>query len=373
MGAKDTRAPDDWTGAPDTMRLEHEIVELKTRYVFNIARMKGDFVRRCVHVRLIDDDGVEGWGEAPVSTPYYGETADTVSAVLPLLRDAASSFQLPASSDDVSEATRKIAAIESAIDRAIGYNRGAKVAISSALHDLAGKRLGQPVWRMWQLDARAPRSSYTIAIAEPDEMAARAKEAASFPILKIKIGTDRDAAMLRAIRDARADAEIKVDANTAWTVEQAIAKLPMLEEVGVTLLEQPLHPDDVDGLARVREESSIPVYADESCITLRDVHRLAGRVDGINIKLAKCGSLLEARRMVDAARAYGMNVMLGCMVETSLGIAAGIQLAPLMDHLDLDGALLLANDPIDGPGVERDGTLRFNDESGLGCRPKAVD
>ena len=356
------------------MRLEHYVLELKTRYVFNIARMKGDFVRRCVHVRLIDEDGVEGWGEAPVSTPYYGETADTVTAVLPLLRDAASSFQLPASSDDTAEATRKILAIEAAIDRAIGYNRGAKVAISSALHDLAGKRAGQPVWRMWGLDsADAPGSSFTIAIALPDVMAARAREAASFPLLKIKIGTDDDEAMLRAIRDARPDAEIKVDANTAWTVEQTLARLPMLEEIGVTVLEQPLHPDDVDGFARLRGRSSIPVYADESCLTLRDVHRLAGKVDGINIKLAKCGSLLEARRMVEAARSYDMGVMLGCMVETSLGIAAGIQLAPLMDHLDLDGALLLANDPIDGPGLETDGRLRFNAEPGLGCRRARVE
>ena len=350
------------------MRLEHEVLELKTRYVFNIARMKGDFVRRCVHVRLIDDDGVEGWGEAPVSTPYYGETADTVVAVLPLLADAASRFQLPASGDGVEQATQKIAAIETAMDRAIGYNRGAKVAISSALHDLAGKRAAQPVWRMWALaPARAPRSSYTIAIAEPAEMAARAREAAGFPILKIKIGTERDEAMLRAIRDARPDAEIKVDANTAWTVEQTLARLPLLEELGVSLLEQPLHPDDIDGFARLRGRSSIPVYADESCVTLRDVHRLDGKVDGINIKLAKCGSLLEARRMVEAARSYGMGVMLGCMVETTLGIAAGIQLAPLMDHLDLDGALLLADDPIDGPGVEPDGRLRFNPEPGLGC------
>src|SRR5688500_16041622 len=151
MGAHDTRARTDSTGATRRMRLEHEILELKTRYVFNIARMKGDFVRRCVHVRLIDEDGAEGWGEAPVSTPYYGETADTVVAVLPLL---AASFQLPASSE---LSANDIAAAETAMDRAIGYNRGAKVALSSALHDLAGKRAGQPVWRMWGLEpSRAP-------------------------------------------------------------------------------------------------------------------------------------------------------------------------------------------------------------------------
>ncbi|HUF12468.1 MAG TPA: dipeptide epimerase [Longimicrobiales bacterium] len=344
------------------MRLEHEILELRTRHAFNIARMKGDFVRRTVHVRLIADDGTEGWGEAPVSTPYYGETADTVVAVLPLLQAA-----LTRAFEEARAETLPIEVIETVMNGAIGYNRGAKVAVSAALHDLLGKRIGEPLWRMWGLDPdSAPRSSYTIGIDEPHLMAQRAREAAGFPILKIKIGTPRDEEMLRAIRDAAPDVALKVDANTAWSVQQAIDRLPMLEEFGVELLEQPLHPDDLDGFARLRERSGIPVYADESCLLLADVHRLAGRVDGINIKLAKCGSLLEAQRMIDAAREYGMGVMLGCMLETTLGIAAGVQLAPLVDHLDLDGALLLAEDPIEGPGVEPDGTLRFNQKAGLG-------
>lgn len=347
------------------MRFEHEILELHPRHAFNIARMKGDFVRRTVHVRLIADDGLEGWGEAPVSTPYYGETAGTVAAVLPLL-EAAVQRTADASRDEL-----PIDAIEQAMNAAIGYNRGAKVALSAALHDLRGKRRGEPVWRTWQLDpAAAPRSSFTIGIDEPSIMAERAREASGFPILKIKLGTPRDEETLRAVRDAAPDVSLKVDANTAWTADQAIERLPMLEAFAVELLEQPLQPDDLDGFARVRAASRIPVYADESCITLPDVHRLAGRVDGVVIKLAKCGSLLEARRMVDAARAHGMGLMLGCMLETTLGIAAGIQLAPLFDHLDLDGALLLAEDPVDGPGVEGDGSLRFNQEPGLGVRKR---
>ena len=348
------------------MRLEHEIVELHTRHAFNIARMKDDFVRRCVHVRLIDDDGLEGWGEAPVSTPYYGESADTVIAVLPLLHAALKGgFPTPAAAS--------LEVIEQRLAGAVEGNRGARAAISAALHDLAGKRAGLPVWRMWGLDpARAPRSSFTIAIDEPAVMAERAREAArTFPVLKIKIGTARDEEMLRAVRDAAPHATLKVDANTGWTADLALERLPMLEEFGVELLEQPLAPDDLDGLARVRARARIPLYADESCRTLADVQRLAGRVDGINIKLAKCGSLLEAHRMVDAARDSGMGVMLGCMVETTLGIAAGVQLAPLTDHLDLDGALLLANDPIEGPGVELDGSLRFNEAPGLGVRRRS--
>ena len=348
------------------MRLEHEILELRTRHAFNIARMKGDFVRRTVHVRVIADDGTEGWGEAPVSTPYYGETADTVAAVMPVL-EAAMTRALEAGAGGAVP----IEAIEAAMDAAIGYNRGAKVAISSALHDLLGKRVGKPVWRMWGLvPGAAPRSSYTIGIDEPEVMRERVRAAASFPILKIKIGTPRDEEMLAVVRDEAPDVGLKVDANTAWTVEQAIDRLPMLEAFRVELLEQPLHPDDHDGFARLRSVASIPIYADESCLTLSDVHRLAGRVDGINVKLAKCGSLIEARRMVDAARSHGMGIMLGCMLETTLGIAAGIQLAPLFDHLDLDGALLLADDPIEGPGVEPNGSLRFNEEPGLGCSRK---
>lgn len=349
------------------MQLRAEILPLRTRHVFNIARMSGDFERRSVRVRLIDEDGAEGWGEAPVSTPYYGETADTVVAVLPLLARAAAGFRLPAAGEGADAWATRIEEIEAALDRAIGYNRGAKAAISSALHDLAGKRLGAPVWRLWDLDpSAAPRSSFTIGIDEPDVMKERAREAASYPILKIKIGTPRDEAMLAAIRDAAPDVALKVDANTAWTADEAIAKLPMLAAYRVELLEQPLRPDDLEGFARVRAAADIPVYADESCLTLSDVRRLEGRVDGINIKLAKCGSLSEARRMVDAARAQGMGVMLGCMLETTLGIAAGVQLAPLMDHLDLDGAALLAEDPFDGPGIEADGSVRFNDGAGLG-------
>lgn len=350
------------------MRLEHEILELRTRHTFNIARMKGDFARRTVHVRVIADDGVEGWGEAPVSTPYYGETADTVAAVLPVLESA-----LMRAFDDAGGEVLPIEVIEGAMNAAIGYNRGAKVAVSEALHDLLGKRVGEPLWRMWDLEPEvAPPSSFTIGIDEPAIMAERAREAARFPILKIKIGTARDEEMLRAVRDAAPDTVLKVDANTAWTVEQAIEKLPMLREFGVELLEQPLHPDDLDGFRKLRRKfrGRIPIYADESCLTLNDVHRLAGRVDGVNIKLAKCGSLLEARRMIDAAREHRMGVMLGCMLETSVGIAAGIQLAPLVDHLDLDGALLLAEDPAEGPGVEPDGSLRFNELPGLGVRKR---
>ncbi|MGH7481699.1 MAG: dipeptide epimerase [Longimicrobiales bacterium] len=343
------------------MRLEHEILKLRTRHAFHIARAAGEAVRRTVFVRVIADDGTEGWGEAPVSTPYYGETADTVVALLPALEAAL---------QDVVEREGEAAleAIEAALAGAVGYNPGARAAVSAALHDLLGKRLGVPVWRVLGLSARAPTSSFTIGIDEPEIMREKVRAAAGHSILKLKVGTSRDAEVLALVRAEAPDATLRIDANTAWTAEQALARLPLLEEHGVELLEQPLAPDDLDGLKRLRRRSGIPIVADESCRTAADIPRLVGAVDGINIKLAKCGSLREAVRMVHVARAHGLRVMLGCMIESTLGIAAAAQVAPLVDWLDLDGAALLAEDPFTGPGIGADGTLRLNAEPGLGVR-----
>jgi L-alanine-DL-glutamate epimerase-like enolase superfamily enzyme len=255
---------------------------------------------------------------------------------------------------------------ERALASAIGRNAAAKAGISTALHDLVGKRLGLPLWRLWGLDPTAPLSSFTIGIDEPERMREKVREAAGYPILKVKVGTPRDREVLEAIRAESPAATIRVDANTGWTLKQALAALPMLGEMGVELIEQPLAPSDLDGLRTLRAQSPIPIVADESCVGLLDIPRLAGVVDGINIKLAKCGSLREALRMVHAARAHGMLVMLGCMVETTVGVAAAVQLAPLCDYLDLDGAALLENDPFAGPGIEGDGRIRFNAEPGLG-------
>jgi L-alanine-DL-glutamate epimerase-like enolase superfamily enzyme len=236
-----------------------------------------------------------------------------------------------------------------------------------ALHDLLGKRLGVPVWRLWGLDpVDAPRSSFTIGIDEPEVMREKVREAAEYDILKVKVGTARDREVLQMIRDEAPEKTLRVDANTAWTAKEAIRHIPLLEEFGVEFVEQPLPPEDLEGLRTVRRRSRLPIIADESCEVASDVARLAGAVDGVNIKLAKCGSLREAIRIVHAARAHGMSVMIGCMVESTLGIAAAMQLAPLVDYADLDGAALLANDPFYGPGLENDGSLRFNDDPGFG-------
>jgi L-alanine-DL-glutamate epimerase-like enolase superfamily enzyme len=340
------------------MKLDFEVIDLRTKHAFNIARQAAPAVRRSVVVRVRDADGAEGWGEAP-ATPYYGETADTVAAVLPRLAGVLAE----AAGGDPFALER----IEAALARCIGRNPAARVAVSSALHDLVGKRLGVPVWKLWGLDpAAAPRSSFTIGIDQPEVMREKVREAAGYPILKIKVGTARDEEILRMIRDEAPEKTLRVDANTAWTAKEAIRRIPMLEDFGVEFVEQPLPPGDLEGLRLVRKSSRLPIVADESCEVAEDVARLVGAVDGVNIKLAKCGSLREAVRIVHAARAHGMSVMIGCMIESTLGIAAALQLTPLVDYVDLDGAALLAEDPFSGPGMEADGSLRFNDGPGLG-------
>jgi len=320
--------------------LSHQVLELETAHPFGIARGTAS-VYRVVWVRLTDDDGVEGWGEADPSS-FYGETADTVVAALgrlgPLLADG-DPFDLET--------------VEAKLLASLKGNAAARCAISAALHDLVGKRLGVPLWKLWGLDpAKTPLSSFTIGLDSPAVMQAKAREAESYPILKIKVGTPNDEAILRAIREVT-DKPIRVDANCGWTAKQALARLPLLEEMGVELIEQPLPPDDLEGLALVRSRSRLPIFADESCRVAADVARLAkaGAVDGINIKLAKCGSLREALRMIATARAHHLQVMVGCMIETSLGITAAAHFTPLLDVVDLDGAALLKHDPFTGAGI----------------------
>jgi L-alanine-DL-glutamate epimerase-like enolase superfamily enzyme len=333
--------------------MEIEVLELRTRHPFIIAR-GGQSDYRTVMVRLKDGDGHEGWGEA-APTRFYGETTETVLAALDTY-----GTHLPEDPFDLEEAERRW-------EEALHRNPSARAALSSALHDLVGKRLGVPVYRLWGLDpAKAPHSTFTIGIDTPEKMGAKVREAEQYPILKIKLGTDRDVEILRTIRDTT-DREIRVDANCGWTLKQTVRMLPVLEEYGVTVLEQPLPPDQLDGLAEIRRRADIPVIADESCETAADIPPLVGKVDGINIKLAKCGSLREAIRMIAIARAHGMTVMVGCMIESSIGITAAAHFTPLVDIVDLDGAALLADDPFVGATIDG-GQVSLPSGPGLGVR-----
>jgi L-alanine-DL-glutamate epimerase-like enolase superfamily enzyme len=336
------------------MRLRHEIVTVHTKHPFVIAR-GGSSEYRVVRVTVTDADGGEGWGEAAPNR-FYGESAESVCAALarfaPVLEDA--------DAWAVEDA-------EAQMNAALGGNRSAKSAVSAALHDLAGKRLGVPLYRLWGLDAsKAPRSSFTIAIAPTlEELTARVEDAAEYPILKVKLGTDRDAEVVRAVRRAAPDKTIRVDANAAWTAKHAVRLIDVLADHGVEFVEQPVAAHDVVGLRFVRDRSPLPVIADESCATAVDIPRLAGAVDGINIKLSKCGGLREALRMIATARAHGLLVMAGCMVETSLGVTAAAHFAPLLDFADLDGAALLRDDPYVGATIHA-GRIEIPDRPGLG-------
>ncbi len=336
------------------MKLTHEIISLRTRNPFIIAR-GGSSEYRVVRVTITTPDGATGWGEAAPSK-FYGETADTVVAVLPVLAAAleqADSWSLEA--------------IEDALARAIRFNGSARAAVSGALHDLMGKQLGVPVYKLWGLDpAASPLTSFTIGIA-PDEATLRARvaEAARYPVLKIKLGTEWDERIVRLVRELAPAKVLRVDANAAWTPKSTVRMVPILQELGVEFVEQPLPPHDIEGLRFIRERSSLPIIADESCLVAADIPRLAGAVDGINIKLAKCGGLREALRMIATARAHDMLVMAGCMIESSLGITAACQFAPLLDCADFDGAALVSNDPYVGATIDG-GTIRLPDGPGLG-------
>jgi L-alanine-DL-glutamate epimerase-like enolase superfamily enzyme len=333
--------------------MDVEILELRTKHPFVIAR-GGQSDHRTVWVRLTDSEGQEGWGEAAPSK-FYGETAESVGAALKVY-----GAMLPDDPFQLEEAERRWEA-------KLRGNAAARAALSAALHDLVGKRLGIPVYRMWGLDpCMAPRSTFTIGLDAPERIRDKVREAEQFPILKVKLGTDHDIEILRAIRDAT-DKEIRVDANCGWTVKQAIRMLPILEEFGVTILEQPLPPHDHDGLAAISAQADIPVIADESCLTAVDIPPLIGKVDGINIKLAKCGGLREALRMIAVARAHGLMVMVGCMIESSLGITAAAHITPLVDIVDLDGAALLADDPFVGARIDG-GQVTLPSAPGLGVR-----
>jgi len=340
------------------LKLVVEQATITTRHPFAIARGSTNGYKRA-WVRLVDADGQEGWGEADPSS-FYGESLDTVLAAFERLKS-----HLPQDPFDLEGA-------EARWEKALPKNWSARAALSAALHDLVGKKLGQPVWRLWGLDPKkAPVSSFTIGLDTNEKIEAKVREAEPYPILKIKLGTDRDEEILKTIR-AATDKPIRVDANAGWDVKRAKQMIPRLKDCGVEFVEQPLLPDDLDGLAEVRKVAAkyqMPVVVDESCLVAADIPKLVGRVDGINIKLAKCGSLREALRMIATARAHDMLVMVGCMIETSLGITAAAHFTPLVDAADLDGAALTVDDPFHGATIDQ-GQIRLPTEPGLGVRRK---
>ncbi len=329
------------------MHIISQITDLQLKHPFKIARRATDAYRQVVSVEI---DG--GIGETAPAR-FYGETVDTVRVALETIAPA-----LPDNLDAIRD-------VMATVETTLGGNYAAKSAIDMALHDRLAKKLGVPLYKLWGLNPqKTPCTSFTIGLDEPEVMAEKTRHAEAYPILKVKLGTPHDIEIIQALREVT-DKPIYVDANTAWTPKAAVRNIRELAQYNVELIEQPTKPDDLAALKFVRENSELPIIADESVKRPSDIPALAGCVDGINIKLVKCGGLLEAHKMIHVARAHGLSVMIGCMIESSLGITAAAHLTPLVDYADLDGNLLIANDPYTGVTLEN-GKLILPERPGIG-------
>jgi len=338
------------------MEVSARIVTLELAETFVIARSARDS-EDVVQVELTHS-GVRGYGEgAPIER--YDESPASAAAYV---EEHAGLL-----GDDPF-------ALEDIMARLPARELAARGAIDAALHDLQGKLLGQPVHRLLGLPRVGPPTSWTIWLGDPDDMAARTERVRDrFKRLKLKLGArdGRDVERVRAVRGAAGDVPLQVDVNEAWSLDEALDALPQLAELGVEYCEQPLPAGDPGG-PQLKERSPIPIYVDEDCHTLADVAACAERAHGINVKLAKSGGIREAVRMTHAARALGLGCMLGCMVESGLGISAGAHIASLFDHVDLDGNILISHDP--WPGVQLvDGVQLPSEEPGLGVRHSLSD
>ncbi len=337
------------------MKLSPRYLELQLAHTFTIARSSAD-IEPCIIVEL-EHDGIIGFGEAAPSE-RYGENKTTVMNFLKQVD--LTRFKDPFQLDE----------ILSYVDAIAPHNTSAKAAIDIALHDWIGKRLGVPLWKLWGLNKElTPVTSFTIGIDALDIIEKKVKEAEQYPILKVKVGVPNDEEIIKTIRKVT-DKVIRVDANEGWkSKEQARDKILWLEEQDVEFIEQPMPAHDLDGTAWLREHINIPLIADENVIQLYDLPTLKDAFDGINIKLMKCTGLREAMRMIHTAKAMKMKIMLGCMIESSVAISAAAQLSPMVDYADLDGNVLITNDPFRGVTLSN-GKLILNEKSGLGVESR---
>lgn len=315
-----------------------------------------DETRTAYWVRLRED---AGWGEGTIPG-YYHIPAQAMFACW----QAASQKQLPFP-DDPAEVPAWVGSEGPA---------PARCALDLALHDRIAHQRGIPLHALLGLPRPVPApTSFTIAIDSPEEMARQARAVASYPIIKVKLGSEDDLARLSAIRRARPDARLRVDANAGWSRTEAFEQVRALEPFDLEMIEQPLAKEDIEGLGLVQARTAVPVVADESVLTLEDVERLAAAgVRGINLKLMKVGGLSPALRMLRRARELGLQVMLGCMIETSVGVTAMAHLAGLADWLDLDPPLLVSNDPFDGITIDEYAVLSLPDRPGIGVIERAL-
>jgi L-alanine-DL-glutamate epimerase-like enolase superfamily enzyme len=341
------------TGAPRTT-VQTEIKRLKLRHTWTTTMSSSDY-RDTLHVAY-SRDGVTGHGEgAPIVR--YRENAEGAQRGVESVRDFLTSAD-PWQFDKL---------MQQVFARVEGEWAG-KAAIDIALMDWIGQKLGVPLYRYFGLDARdTPVTTFSIGIDNPEVTRQKVREAADFPVLKIKVGLDTDEATIAAVRSAT-DKPLRVDANEGWTdKEVAVRKINWLATQGVEFVEQPMPADRLEDMHWVHERAHVPLIADEACRHASDIPKLAGAFDGVNVKLDKAGGILEAYRMIQVAKALGLKTMLGCMVSSSVSVTAAAHLSPLVNYADLDGNLLIANDPFTGVLVEK-GKLILPNRPGLGLQ-----
>ena len=346
------RAAAQTAGGSKKLKLSFFPYELKLRHAFNLARFSRTTTPD-VQVKL-EYDGYVGYGEASMP-PYLGETVDSVTAFL-------NSLDLEQFTDPF-----RIEDILTYVDQKAPNNRAAKASVDIALHDLLGKIMGQPWYKIWGLDpGKAPVTSFTIGIDTEEVVRQKVEEARPYKLIKVKMGLDNDQQTVDIIREMMPDIPICVDCNQGWKdKEHALEMCHWLKERNCLFVEQPFDKEWMDETAWLRERSPLPIIADEAFQRLPDIVRFKGVYDGINIKLMKSTGLHEAYKMVTLARALDMKVMIGCMTETSCAVTAAANLSPLVDFADLDGNLLIANDRFNGMTVEN-GKITLHDIPGLG-------
>ncbi|MCP4885086.1 MAG: dipeptide epimerase [Rubripirellula sp.] len=333
------------------LSLQSHTFDLPLKHPFTISRST-IYVQPTLVVELSDGTH-HGYGEA-TTNDYYGMTLDRMVKAIESVRSTVESIQA-VNPNEIFESVRVQLADEPF----------ALCALDQAVYDLWGKQKGKPVYELWGLDPNdAPRSNFTIGIDSIAAMIAKLEEAPGWPTYKIKLGTKHDIEIVEQLRQ-HTDAKFRVDANCGWTVPETITNSHRLRELGVEFIEQPLPADQVEESREVFQKSALPIIADESCIVEDDVDHCAGRFHGVNIKLVKCGGMTPAKRMIQRARELNMKAMVGCMTESSVGISAIAQLAPLLDYVDMDGAALLANDIASGVDVQK-GVCHFPTANGNG-------
>lgn len=332
------------------MKVHYWQYNLKFRHPFTIS--KGTKTHQPTLIVELEHMGIKGYGEAP-AIAYYNIPVDKMIADIESKKTLVEKFAFT----DPERYWHYL-------HHLFPQNNFLVCALDIAAWDIYGKMKGRQLYELWKGDvSKNPICDYTIGIDTIDKMIAKMKEK-PWPVYKIKVGTADDIAIVKALRDNTA-ATLRVDANAAWDLETALKLIPQLKELGVELVEQPLAKDDWDGMKVLYKESSLPLYADESCVVEQDVERCKDHFHGINIKLTKCSGITPARRMIQKARELSMNVMIGCMNESTVGAAAIAHLLPFIDHVDMDGPLLLEEDLATGIGYDF-GKISYSGNAGLG-------